>query len=164
MAHAPQSQAVDDSRDIPEQRIIRVLAHAPADQIAEKLNAYSKTDRSGIPKWHFIRKPEAGLVMVRGRMGGSGGAFNFGEVTVTRAAVALSDGVTGFSYALGRDQKKAEQAAIIHALWKTAAHTQRVEADIIGPLEALNMAREQAVREEVAPTKVDFYTLVRGDD
>ena len=36
-----------------------------------------------------LRAPETGLVMLRGRMGATGGAFNLGEATVTRCAVRL---------------------------------------------------------------------------
>ncbi len=39
--------------------------------------------------WACLRRPETGMVMVRGRAGGTGQRFNLGEMTVTRCAVAL---------------------------------------------------------------------------
>ncbi|MGI9568832.1 MAG: phosphonate C-P lyase system protein PhnG, partial [Desulfobulbia bacterium] len=39
-----------------------------------------------------VRKPETGLVMVRGRAGGTGNPFNLGEATVTRCSVRSPSG------------------------------------------------------------------------
>lgn len=154
-----QSLTMHNTTEQSEKRVIRVLAHAKPDALARQFEALPE-----LPHWQFIRKPEAGLVMVRGRIGGTGGPFNFGEVTVTRAAISLETGETGFSYALGRDKKKAEQAAIVHAIWKQPQRQSEVEQSVIVPLEQELEAAEVKTREEVAPTKVEFYTMVRGDD
>ena len=61
----------------------------------------------------FLRRPETGLVMLRGRAGGTGQAFNLGEASVTRCSVRLSDGQVGTGYVLGRDQRKAELVAVL---------------------------------------------------
>src|SRR5512139_3658243 len=45
-------------------------------------------DLAGQPH-DVLRAPETGLVMLRGRMGATGAAFNLGEATVTRCAVRL---------------------------------------------------------------------------
>ena len=142
-----------------EQRVLKVLAHAPSELVSSSFEALHD-----VPDWEFIRQPEAGLVMVRGRISGTGAPFNVGEVTGTRAAVTTASGETGFSYALGRDKKKAEQAAIIHALWRQPQRQNAVENEIIEPLEQALAQQETQVREEVASTKVDFFTMVRGDD
>ncbi|MEO0548173.1 MAG: phosphonate C-P lyase system protein PhnG [Pseudomonadota bacterium] len=142
-----------------QQRVMGVLAASAGDE----LNALFET-LDDVPDWQHLRPPETGLIMVRGRVGGEGAPFNFGEVTVTRAAITLADGPTGFSYALGRDRKKAEQAAIIHALWSTPGRTQEMETAILTPLEAKQRKRDAKLAEETAPTKVDFFTLMRGDD
>src|SRR6187397_3486717 len=76
-----------------------------------------------------VRGPETGLVMLRGRVGGGGPPFNFGEATVTRATVRLPGGAIGHSYALGRDRKKARLAAIADALWQDPAQRAAVEAN-----------------------------------
>jgi alpha-D-ribose 1-methylphosphonate 5-triphosphate synthase subunit PhnG len=110
-----------------------------------------------------LRQPETGLVMVRGRMGGDGAPFNFGEATVTRAVVRLEGGEVGFAYQLGRDAQKARMAAIIDALLQCPHHGKEAEAALT-PV-ALRLASERAVRERrTAATRVNFFTLVRGED
>ncbi|RVC46701.1 phosphonate C-P lyase system protein PhnG, partial [Mesorhizobium sp. M4B.F.Ca.ET.088.02.2.1] len=112
----------------------------------------------------LLRGPETGLVTVRGRIGGGGAPFNVGEATVTRATVRLPSGQVGHSYALGRDRQKAKLAAIADALWQDPAHREIVETRVIAPLRTvLSEARENR-RAETAATKVDFFTMVRGED
>jgi len=142
-----------------QRRVIGILAHAKAEEL-EKHYAHLPD----VPDWHFVRKPETGLVMVRGRIAAEGAPFNFGETTVTRAVVALQTGETGFSYALGRSHKKAETSAIIHALWKNDERRAAVEDKVLKPLAEAAKAEDDKTRGEVAPTKVDFFTMVRGDD
>jgi alpha-D-ribose 1-methylphosphonate 5-triphosphate synthase subunit PhnG len=101
---------------------------------------------------------------VRGRIGGGGAPFNVGEATVTRATVRVASGQVGHCYALGRERQKAKLAAIADALWQDPARRSEVETRIIAPLRsALTTAREQR-RAETAATKVDFFTMVRGED
>jgi alpha-D-ribose 1-methylphosphonate 5-triphosphate synthase subunit PhnG len=111
-----------------------------------------------------VRGPETGLVMLRGRVGGGGGPFNFGEATVTRATVRLPGGAIGHSYALGRDKQKARLAAIADALWQDPAERAGVEAKVLEPLRAASAEADAKRRAETAATKVDFFTLVRGED
>lgn len=142
-----------------QRRVIGVLSHADAEELEKHYAGLTN-----VPTWQFVRKPETGLVMVRGRIAAEGAPFNFGETTVTRAVVTLETGETGFSYALGRDHKKAEISAIIHALWKNAARRSVIEDKVLKPLAEAAKAEDDKTRGEVAPTKVDFFTLVRGDD
>lgn len=110
-----------------------------------------------------IRQPETGLVMVRGRMGGDGRPFNLGEATVTRAAVRLPSGETGFAYQLGRDGAKARAAAILDALWQCRSHREHVEV-ALSPVRS-RLLSERATRErQTAATRVNFFTMVRGED
>jgi alpha-D-ribose 1-methylphosphonate 5-triphosphate synthase subunit PhnG len=109
-----------------------------------------------------LRRPEVGLVMARGRMGGDGRLFNFGEVTVARAAVRLETGETGFAYQLGRDLAKARAAALIDALLQSA-YGDAVERSL-SPI-AARLSAELATRErQTAATRVNFFTMVRGED
>ncbi|MGP9822073.1 phosphonate C-P lyase system protein PhnG [Salinarimonas sp. NSM] len=108
-----------------------------------------------------LRRPETGLVMLRGRMGGDGRPFNAGEATVTRAAVRLPSGEAGFAYHLGRDAARARKAAILDALFQ--ARPQAVEA-ALAPVEARIAAERAGEARRVAATKVDFFTMVRGED
>jgi len=111
-----------------------------------------------------IRKPETGLVMIRGRIGGDGAPFNVGEATVTRCVVQIASGETGFSYILGRDHEKARLAALCDALWQSSDRRAQIETLVIAPVrERLAREREEA-RAETDATRVDFFTLVRGED
>ncbi len=120
---------------------------------------------SGLPDdASLLRGPETGLVTLRGRIGGGGAPFNFGEATVTRATVRLPDGAIGHAYALGRDKEKARLSAIADALWQDPARRPEVETKILAPLRAAAEADDTRRRAETAATRVDFFTLVRGED
>lgn len=141
------------------QRTMHVLSHAAAESLEQ---AYE--DFSGLPDWHFARRPETGLVMVRGRMGGGGAPFNLGEMSVTRAAVTLPSGETGHAYVAGRNQRQAAIAAVFDALWQNHEMQTRVETEVLAPLEAGLAAKDQKTVDQAAATRVDFFTMVRGDD
>ena len=134
-----------------------VLAAAPAKALAELWDRVADK-----PAHTKVRGPEVGLVMVRGRAGGGGAPFNLGEASVSRASVRIATGEVGHGYCLGRDMAKAEAIAVIDALWQR--DPARVEAEIIAPLQAFAVAADQKRRDESAATKVDFFTMVRGDN
>ncbi|MCK8785724.1 phosphonate C-P lyase system protein PhnG [Roseomonas sp. NAR14] len=110
-----------------------------------------------------LRRPETGLVMARGRVGGDGARFNLGEATVTRAAIRLAGGETGFAYHLGRDAERARAAATLDALWQVPARRAAVERALAPVARRLAEAEALAAR-RTAATKVEFFTLVRGED
>ena len=134
-----------------------VLAHADAAEISGRLGAIA------LPAHENLREPENGLVMVRGRVGGDGAAFNLGEATVSRAAVRLSSGEVGFGYALGRDRHKAQMIALCDAMVQSAEFAEIVEIIVVAPLRAAIIAERSRKAAEAAATRVDFYTLVRGE-
>ena len=136
-----------------------VLAQAGADEIAAALGTLGPN-----PAHAEVRPAETGLVMVRGRVGGDGAPFNLGEATVTRCAVQLASGEIGFGTVLGRDRDKARLAALTDALWQSAEYQPAVEQKIVEPLRARQRERLARSRAETAATKVDFFTLVRGDN
>jgi alpha-D-ribose 1-methylphosphonate 5-triphosphate synthase subunit PhnG len=111
-----------------------------------------------------LRGPETGLVTVRGRIGGGGDVFNTGEATVTRATVRLPSGQIGHAYALGRDKEKVRLAAILDANWCAEETRAAVDATIVAPLLEKAAAADAKRRAETAATKVDFFTMVRGED
>lgn len=115
-----------------------------------------------LPSATDLRPGESGLVMLRGRMGGDGRAFNVGEASVTRAAVRLDDGRTGFAYQLGRDKDRARSAALLDALWQ-GAERDAVEAALT-PIRTRIAADTALQARRVAATRVDFFTMVRGED
>lgn len=134
-----------------------VLAHSDAAAIARSLEPIS------VPAYENLREPENGLVMLRGRIGGDGAPFNLGEATVSRAAVRLATGEVGFGYTLGRDGQKAQMIALCDAMIQSADHAEIVEAKVLAPLRAAMLAEQNRRAEETAATRVDFYTLVRGE-
>jgi alpha-D-ribose 1-methylphosphonate 5-triphosphate synthase subunit PhnG len=115
------------------------------------------------PAYRLLRPVEIGMTMLRGRVGGSGPAFNLGEATITRAAVALETGEQGFAYLLGLVPRRAELAALFHALLQSPARRAGLEAALIRPAEAAREAAAAVERAQVAATRVDFSTVVRGD-
>jgi alpha-D-ribose 1-methylphosphonate 5-triphosphate synthase subunit PhnG len=116
------------------------------------------------PETKPVRGPETGLVMVRGRIGGGGSAFNLGEATVTRATIALASGTIGHAQALGTNKQAARLAAIFDALWQEDATRDYVESALLTPVERRIEIEDKAKAEETAATRVDFFTMVRGDD
>jgi alpha-D-ribose 1-methylphosphonate 5-triphosphate synthase subunit PhnG len=116
------------------------------------------------PQVETLRGPETGLVMVRGRIGGGGAPFNLGEATVTRATVRLGNGAVGHAYALGRQGETVRLAAVFDALWQESAHRQAVEDAVLAPIAQRLKDDLEDKRAETAATKVDFFTMVRGDD
>jgi alpha-D-ribose 1-methylphosphonate 5-triphosphate synthase subunit PhnG len=111
-----------------------------------------------------LRPVATGLVMVRGRIGGDGAPFNLAEASVTRAAVRIDSGEVGFSYLLGRDHDKARLAAVCDALWQSESRRDAIERHVLAPIRG-RLARERTEkREQAAATRVDFFTLVRGED
>ncbi|MEL6060979.1 MULTISPECIES: phosphonate C-P lyase system protein PhnG [unclassified Methylobacterium] len=119
--------------------------------------------RLDVPAAEDLRPPETGLVMATGRIGGDGRPFNLGEVSVTRAAIRLADGSTGFAYHLGRDRPKARLAAILDALWQDPAQRARVDAALAEAAARAEAERQQAAR-RTAATRVEFLTVARGED
>lgn len=136
-----------------------VLAQAKLQEIADGLAAFGEfIDHVD------VRPPESGLVMLRGRIGGDGASFNVGEATVTRCAVQLSSGEVGFSYALGRDRDKARLAALCDALWQNDTHRSAVERHVLAPVRARLESERDIASQRTAATRVDFFTMVRGED
>lgn len=135
-----------------------ILARAPEGRITDLLEtAGLLADKT------FLRPPEIGSVMVRGRAGGKGDAFNLGEVTVTRCTLRLDCGTVGHAYIQGRRKSDAEAAALVDALLQTDK-ADATEQAVIQPLLGEEQARRAARAEKAAATKVEFFTMARGSD
>ena len=137
--------------------VMAVLAHSATADIEGRLGTIA------LPAHEDLREPENGLVMVRGRVGGDGVPFNLGEATVSRAAVRLSTGEVGFGYTLGRDREKARLIALCDAMVQSAELAGAIETQVVTPLRAAMIERRNRKDAEAAATRVDFYTLVRGE-
>jgi alpha-D-ribose 1-methylphosphonate 5-triphosphate synthase subunit PhnG len=119
--------------------------------------------RDDFPKFVYLRKPETGLVMVRGRLGGTGSSFNIGETTVTRCTIRLDDGTIGHAFVMGRSHEHAVTAAVCDAMLQGPGSSDLAEK-VVTPLAQERAERERERALENAATKVDFFTMVRGDD
>lgn len=135
-----------------------LLAKAPAAELARLWQA------TGLAPDHTtLRAPEVGGVMVRGRTGGTGTPFNLGEMTVTRCSLKLAEGAVGHAYVQGRDKDKARIAALVDALMQTDA-AMTLRAQVLAPLETAMVEAKRSRAAKAAATKVDFFTMVRGED
>ncbi len=152
---APMQDKLTDGR----RAAMATLADARTDEIATLLASIG-----GAPDHIELRPVKTGLVMLQGRIGGDGAPFNFGEATVTRAAVRIASGEVGFAYVLGRDGDKARLAALCDALWQNEAAREGVERHVLAPIRARLESERAKRREQTAASRVDFFTLVRGED
>jgi alpha-D-ribose 1-methylphosphonate 5-triphosphate synthase subunit PhnG len=148
-----------------------VLARTPRADLEAALER--ALQGSPTPVYDWLRPPEIGLAMVRGRVGGSGDPFNLGEATVTRATLRLrgeaAAGISATNVAigvachLGRDRRRAELAALADALLQLPAHHAELHQQLIEPLAAQQTSQRSARRADAAATRVEFFTMVRGD-
>jgi alpha-D-ribose 1-methylphosphonate 5-triphosphate synthase subunit PhnG len=136
-----------------------LMARAPAGLVTETCRFLEDTP----PAFGWLRAPETGGVMVQGRAGGTGAAFNLGEMTVTRCALRLESGEVGHSLVQGRDKRKARLAALCDALMQTD-RAGEIREKVLGPVAAAMAAAKAEKQGKAAATKVDFFTMVRGED
>ncbi|MDR3372774.1 MAG: phosphonate C-P lyase system protein PhnG [Ancalomicrobiaceae bacterium] len=141
------------------QRAMAAFAEANFEELASVLTGIAAA-RNSVD----LRRPEAGLVMLRGRVGGDGNAFNLGEASVARASIRLVSGEVGHAYVLGRDTAKARLAAIADALWQRSETRPTIERELVAVVEDRLGQALRARQAQVAATRVDFFTLVRGED
>ncbi len=152
-----QEAAAQERRE--RKRVTDLLAQAERDELERAWEALPSK-----PAAQPVRGPETGLVMVRGRIGGGGSPFNLGEVTMTRATIRLASGTIGHAHALGTDREKARLSAIFDALWQQSATREFVEKAILQPVAGRIASYDRKRAEETAATRVDFFTMVRGED
>jgi alpha-D-ribose 1-methylphosphonate 5-triphosphate synthase subunit PhnG len=145
--------------DAARQRRLSVLAKAPSKEL---LSCWKQAGLD--PEVQLLRGPETGLVALRGRIGGNGQPFHVGEMSATRVTVRIGSGEVGHAMISGRDTRKAQLVAVIDALAQDPAHAEMIEQVIVAPLEKLASETDAKLREETAATKVNFFTMVRGED
>ncbi|WP_137922904.1 phosphonate C-P lyase system protein PhnG [Cupriavidus sp. 2SB] len=146
---------------------LRILALTQSDALDA---AYSRLlEAATPPTYRLLRKPESGMAMVRARAGGTGVQFNLGEMSVTRCAVVLDAvegqaATAGVSYVQGRGTRHAEQAAVLDALLQRPTWHQRVQDTVIAPLSQALDAHAAHQAATAAQTRVEFFTMARGED
>lgn len=155
-----QGNSADERTVYERRRAARVLAGASHAELVELWAAWDEQ-----PEVTYLRGPEAGLVMVQGRIGGTGDRFNLGEATVTRATVMLRgagvDEASGTSYVLGSHPEHAGLAAVFDALLSVPEQRERVLAGVIEPLERCQTERDASAQADARSTVVDFFTVAR---
>lgn len=134
-----------------------LLARAPSQTLAAHWAAAALD-----PGYSWLRAPEIGTAMLRGRAGAVGAPFNLGEMTVTRCALVLDCGTAGHAHVQGRAKEHARIAALCDALMQTGA-AEQVRAAVLNPLAAAETALRADRAAKAAATRVDFFTMVRGD-
>lgn len=140
------------------QNWLGIMAKAPKGRVANLLDATVVR-----PAFTWLRAPEVGSTMVQARTGATGAPFNLGEVSVTRCALTLATGEVGHAYIQGRSKADAEAVAVVDALMQTAA-AQMLQTAVLDVLDAEQTAKREARAAKAAATKVDFFTMVRGED
>lgn len=143
------------------QRAARAFAGASTAELAEHWAMWPQA-----PVVEYLRGPETGLVMVQGRIGGSGDRFNLGEATLVRATALLRGGdlaaeVVGTSYLLGSDPERAGLSAVFDALLGDPGQRLHVVERVIEPLEQKTTTNDEQERAEARATTVNFFTVAR---
>ena len=161
--HSPELDPLDLSRQQTRQHWMAVLANASETSIEKALPPYNT-----LPSYHYLRAPEIGLAMVRGRAGGTGEPFNLGEITLTRCVVQLDETVgdrtmSGFGDVAGRSQRHAELAAMCDALLQHPTWRQMIYQQVVTPLAIAAQQRQAKENHQTDATKVNFLTMLRGE-
>ena len=156
MAMSQDETSVDETET--RQEWMAILAKASTEDLEKAWAAIR--DRPG---FRFLRSPETGLVMVRARAGGTGMRFNLGEATVTRCTVQIDSGSTGTAYVMGRNGHHAELAALFDALLQDPDRRSSLIEQVVHPLRSTLREKKVASARKAATTRVEFFTLVRGD-
>ena len=144
--------------DAERKTVLGLLARAPGGRVAALLDETGLAEEAT-----WLRAPETGSVMVRGRTGGTGAPFNLGEITVTRCTLRLASGEIGHGNVQGRSKQDAEAVAMVDALMQTGK-ADLLRRDVISPLQLEESDRKAARAAKAAATKVEFFTMVRGED
>ena len=108
-----------------------------------------------------IAEPEVGIVTVRSRISGNGAKFNIGDACVTKCEVLLDQQTKGYATVLGGRARRAKLVAILDAAM--AAQIGEPLFTMVQQLAEAQVLRVAHRRFKAAETKVDFFTMVRGD-
>jgi alpha-D-ribose 1-methylphosphonate 5-triphosphate synthase subunit PhnG len=148
---------MDTSPHLARPQWMSLLAQSDPAELAAAMDAFAPP-----ADLTWLRPAQTGLYMLRGRIGGTGPQFNFGEITVTRCSVQAG-GHIGHAWVHGSNTRHAELAALADALLQDEAQHAALRLHVIEPLRrALDRRRDEASR-KAAASKVEFFTVVRGE-
>jgi alpha-D-ribose 1-methylphosphonate 5-triphosphate synthase subunit PhnG len=110
-----------------------------------------------------ITGPETGMLMVQAKADGSGSRFNLGEMTVSKCILEVQGKFMGSGWVMGSDLRHAELAALFDGLLQDPAHHDHLMTTLIPRLEEKERIRRERLLKDVSDTKVEFFTLKRGE-
>jgi alpha-D-ribose 1-methylphosphonate 5-triphosphate synthase subunit PhnG len=110
-----------------------------------------------------IAGPETGMLMVQAKADGSNSRFNLGEVTVSKCILEIKGKYLGTGWVMGPDLRHAELAALFDGLLQDPAHHDQLMETLIPRLEEKQRTKTKALIKEASDTKVEFFTLKRGE-
>ena len=143
------------------QACMATLAKAELKQLEELVKQLG-----ALPKYSFLRSPEIGSAMVRSPIGGTDSNFNLGEITIVRCVVQIEQAsgyITGFGYVAGRAHRHAELAAVCDGLLQCPSWYEKINREVIQPLNRRRQQEQELKQRQTSATKVNFFTLVRGE-
>jgi len=148
---------MDNSPHLARADWMSLLAQADPAELAQAMDAFAPPADTA-----WLRPAQTGLYMLRGRVGGTGPQFNFGEITVTRCSVEVG-GHTGHAWVRGSNTRHAQLAALADAMLQAEQTQSALQLHVIEPLRrSLDRRRDEASR-KAAASKVEFFTVVRGE-
>jgi alpha-D-ribose 1-methylphosphonate 5-triphosphate synthase subunit PhnG len=148
---------MDTPPNLARQQWMSLLAQADPAELTAAMDAFAPPADTS-----WLRPAQTGLYMLRGRVGGTGPQFNFGEITVTRCSVQVGEHI-GHAWVRGTHARHAELAAVADALMQDPHQTEQVRAQVIEPLKQSLEQRREAESRKAAASKVEFFTVVRGE-
>ena len=150
-----------EARDAARKAAMAALAQATRDELGA---SGTKPACPRTPK--RCAAPRPAWSRVRGRIGGGGAPFNLGEATVTRATVRLPAGAD--RPRLCARPRQGEGAARRDRSTRSGSDRRharrRSRPRSLAPLRDGRPRPTRKRRAETAATKVDFFTMVRGED
>ena len=100
--------------------------------------------------------------MVGGWAGGKGRHYNLDEMVVARCGVSRDGEAVGVGYVKGRDLRQAELVAVFDAMMQ-GPDGEWTANSVIEPLKRAQDQQQTKIRSKAARTRVEFFTMVRGD-
>ncbi|OOG43638.1 phosphonate C-P lyase system protein PhnG [Rhodanobacter sp. C05] len=134
-----------------------LLAQADPAELSASMDAFAPPADAA-----WLRPAQTGLYMLRGRIGGTGPQFNFGEITVTRCSVQAGSHI-GHAWVRGSNVRHAELAALADAILQDDEQHAQVRTQVVEPLRRALDERRDAASRKAAASKVEFFTVVRGE-
>ena len=134
---------------------LATLVRVPANEVIAASNEF---DFSVV----ILKGPEVGLLMINGRIHSTGRPFHLGEVSLTKCVLKDDQGLLGYGHIIGRNKQQAKAIALFDLALQ---RNDSAEAALI----RLNAWKEDVAEidamesETVEETRVDFFTMVRGE-